>query len=312
MRNKFAEKLSSRANLDEKILLLTGDLGYGVLDDFATKYPNQYLNLGVTEQSMMSMAAGLASKGFRPFVYSIANFPTLRCLEQIRNDVSYMNNPVTIVAVGAGLGYGNLGYTHHAIEDISILRTFPNITIYSPASQFEVEACVDDILSSDSPAYLRLGKGGEKEIHKVKDFNVSEPILLNPGNDGFIVSTGGIATTVMQTLQRLQVIGINPTIYSIPKITSQSLKLLLEIVGDSYLLSIEEHILAGGFGSWILEEANTGNFLAKISRIGIKEAATSNFGDQNYMLDQFKITPEFSMNTFLELRARFGGGISTK
>jgi len=304
MRNRFAEKLSSRALLDDKILLLTGDLGYGVLDDFASNHPSQYLNVGVTEQSMMSMAAGLASNGFRPFVYSIANFPTLRCLEQIRNDVSYMNNPVTIVAVGAGLSYGNLGYTHHAIEDISIVRTFPNITIYSPASPFEVEACVDDILNNNSPAYLRLGKGGEKEIHKTKNLDISKPILLNPGNDGFIVSTGAIASMVLQTLQRLQEIGINPTIYSIPKITSQSLKLLLEIVGDSYLLTIEEHILAGGLGSWILEEANAGNFLAKISPIGIKEAATSNFGDQNYMLEQFKITPEFSVSNFLELRAR--------
>ena len=302
MRNKFAEKLFSSALLDKKILLLTGDLGYGVLDEFATKLPDQYLNVGVTEQSMMSMAAGLASKGFRPFVYSIANFPTLRCLEQIRNDVSYMNNPVTIVAVGAGLSYGNLGYTHHAIEDISIMRSFPNIAIYNPASPFEVEACVEDILSNESPAYLRLGKGGEKEMHKTKDLNVSEPILLNQGNEGFIVSTGALTFMVMEVLQRLQAFGINPTVYSIPKITKHSVKLLLGIVQDSYLLTIEEHILSGGFGSWILEEANLGKSSVKISRIGINNSFTERFGDQNYMLNQFQITPEYSVDSFLKLR----------
>ena len=302
MRNKFAGKLLSKALLDKKILLLTGDLGYGVLDEFAGKLPDQYLNVGVTEQSMMSMAAGLASKGFRPFVYSIANFPTLRCLEQIRNDVSYMNNPVTIVAVGAGLSYGNLGYTHHATEDISIMRSFPNMTIYSPASPFEVEACVEDILSNKSPAYLRLGKGGEKELHKTKDLNVSEPILLNQGNEGFIVSIGALTFMVLEISQQLQAHGINPTIYSMPKITKHSVKLLLETVQDSYLLTIEEHILSGGFGSWILEEANLGKFFAKISRIGINNSFTESFGDQNYMLNQFQITPKNCVDAFLKLR----------
>jgi len=166
LRNAFATQLLDIARADSSILLITGDLGYGVLDRFQQELPEQFINAGVAEQTMMSMAAGLAASGYRPFVYSIANFPTFRCLEQIRNDVCYMDNPVTIVSVGAGLVYGVHGYSHHAVEDLAIIRSLPNITIYSPCDSVETKYSVNKILESKHPAYLRLGKGGEPLIHQ--------------------------------------------------------------------------------------------------------------------------------------------------
>ena len=139
--------------------------GFGVVADFGETYPRQFLNCGVAEQSMVGIAAGMASAGRRPFVYSIANFPTLRPLEQIRNDVCYHGLGVTIVSVGAGLAYGSLGYTHHAVEDISILRSLPGMRVYSPADAFECRAAVDEILATPGPAYLRLGKNKEPLMH---------------------------------------------------------------------------------------------------------------------------------------------------
>ena len=139
MRNKFIQVLLDRARQDSRIMLVTGDLGFGVLDEFERELPTQFINAGVAEQSMIGTAAGLASTGKLVFVYSIANFNTLRCLEQIRNDISYANFPVVIVSVGAGYAYGPQGYTHHAVEDIAALRPMPNIEVLVPSDLYEVE-----------------------------------------------------------------------------------------------------------------------------------------------------------------------------
>ncbi len=166
MRDAFVKKLTEKAADDPSIMLLVGDLGFGVVADFGETYPRQFLNCGVAEQSMVGIAAGMAAAGRRPFVYSIANFPTLRPLEQIRNDVCYHGLGVTIVSVGAGLAYGSLGYTHHAVEDISILRSLPGMRVFSPADAIECRAAVDEILATPGPAYLRLGKNKEPLMHE--------------------------------------------------------------------------------------------------------------------------------------------------
>ena len=139
MRNSFIEELSKIALTDDKVFLIVGDLGFGVVEGFEEKYPDQFLNAGVAEQNMMGMAAGLASAGYKVFVYSIGNFPTFRCLEQIRNDVCYHSLNVTIVSIGAGLSYGPLGYSHHAIDDIGVMRALPGMTIYNPADPIETK-----------------------------------------------------------------------------------------------------------------------------------------------------------------------------
>ena len=165
MRTSFIETLLELAQQDERIWLLTGDLGYSVLERFAERFPDRYLNVGVAEQNMTGIAAGLASCGKIPFTYSIANFPTLRCLEQIRNDVVYHGLPVRIVSVGAGYAYGSQGYTHHGVEDLAVLRSLPGMTVVSPADPVETRLATRALLQCEGPAYLRLGKAREQVLH---------------------------------------------------------------------------------------------------------------------------------------------------
>ncbi len=292
MRNSFAKHLLELAYDDESILLITGDLGYGVLDEFQRQLPNQYINSGVAEQSMMSMAAGLASRGYRPFVYSIANFPTFRCLEQIRNDVCYMRNPVTIVAVGAGLGYGVHGYTHHAIEDIAIMRAMPNMTLYSPGDAIETNYCVDLILSNAIPAYLRLGKGGEPLINTKSLGEQPSILIIEEGIDGVICWTGGIGAKVMLASSMLEKLGIRPILISMPVLSDETIGQLLSTANGKKILSVEEHTLSGGFGSWILEVASGIGYPGRISRIGVTRDTNTEIGTQNYLLEYSGLSPE--------------------
>ena len=283
MRQTFAEQILLKATNDSSILLITGDLGYGVLDNFAQKLPKQFINSGIAEQSMMSMAAGLASQGYQPFVYSIGNFPTFRCLEQIRNDVCYMNNPVTIVSVGAGMGYGNLGYSHHSIEDIGIMRVLPNIQIYSPGDTAEVELSLDLILNDRRPSYLRLGKGGEPLLNSKHISSDSKLHEVKNGNDGIIAFTGSIGNSVLGAAEILKEINLKPRLISVPVLSNESITELVHISQNKVLLTVEEHSIKSGFGSWVLEMANEHSISFPIARIGINPDKISVLGSHQYL-----------------------------
>ena len=300
LRNSFAQKILELAQKDSSIILITGDLGFGVLDDFARELPNQYINAGVTEQSMMSMAAGLASQGFRPFVYSIANFPIFRCFEQIRNDVSYMDNPVTIVAVGAGLSYGNLGYSHHAIEDIAAIRSLSNFDIYSPCDSQEVEISLELILASSKPSYLRLGKGGEKIISPEVLSNLSV-VSEDVSSYGSILFTGSIGSRVLQAKKILEKNEISPQIISCHRLNNDSIRKLLHVVGKFPMMVVEEHSKIGGLGSWIIEMADELDYRIQIRRIDLRHHLISKLGDQSYLLDEAGITADNIAAKFLNL-----------
>ena len=174
MRNKLVEWLCKKAILDKRIILITGDLGYSVLEPFSTSFPDRFINAGVSEQNMVSLSAGLASEGYLPYIYSIGLFPTFRCAEQIRNDIDYHKLPVTICAIGSGVAYGALGYSHHAIQDLALIRSMPNLLIGTPSTPLELFSILDWNFESPKPMYLRLHKAGEKEFHKSK-------INLSPG-----------------------------------------------------------------------------------------------------------------------------------
>lgn len=289
MRNAFANELLNKAQNDFSIVLLTGDLGFGVFDEFQAKLPKQFFNCGVAEQSMMGIAAGMAAAGFRPFVYSIGNFSTLRCLEQIRNDVCYMHNPVTIVSVGAGFGYGSQGYSHHAIEDISIMRSLPNIDIFLPGDEFEVRLSLDLILESKNPAYLRLGKGGEKAFH-TECLPVSRsPIQIRYGGDIVICSVGAIGFEVMEATRQLSLEGIEASVVSVPVLDFESVASFLRKSEGLSIVSLEENVLAGGFGSYLLEVSNSTNLNSKIHRLGVHNPTSLKVGSQSFLRQQSKI-----------------------
>src|SRR5271168_2577576 len=177
MRTAFFRALADLAERDERVNLIVGDIGFGVTENFARRFPQRFLNVGVAEQNMTGIAAGLALSGKIVFTYSIANFPILRCLEQVRNDVCYHNANVKIVAVGGGLAYGSLGATHHATEDLAIMRSLPRMTVIAPGDPFEAEAATRAVAAHSGPCYLRLGRAGEPAIHKSEvEFQIGKAI----------------------------------------------------------------------------------------------------------------------------------------
>jgi transketolase len=286
MRNIFIRELTTRARIDSSIVLITGDLGFGVLDDFRVVCPSQFVNAGIAEQSMISLAAGFSTLGFRPFVYSIANFPTFRALEQIRNDVSYMNHPVTIVSVGAGLSYGALGYTHHAVEDLSILHALPNIQIFSPNTESEVVWALNEILALRSPAYLRLGvlEPEQEGVLSMKGSDSCFDIDID-AYDGVICWTGSMAKLAFGARGELRLQGKNPLLISMPLLTSACFSKLFDVIQDKPLLTLEEHVLRGGFGSMALESASDLGRNLPIKRIGISPETNNQIGSRDYLLN---------------------------
>ncbi|MBE7565746.1 transketolase family protein [Acidithiobacillus sp. HP-11] len=271
MRSAFIDELVRAAAIHDNIVLIIGDLGFGVVEPFATCFPNRFFNAGVAEQNMMGMAAGLASEGFHVFIYSIANFPTLRCAEQIRNDVDYHDLPVTIVAVGGGVAYGNLGYSHHAVQDYALLRTMPNMLIAAPGDPMEVRACMRYLINNPQPSYLRLGKAGEPCIH-------SDVPLVHPGQWLKIGNSLETSKTYLTTGATLDLIyGILTSkremhdwaLHSMPLWGMKSKALQTEqLLKFTQVITVEDHLMDAGFGSWLMEAVSSEPQL--LSRVEIK------------------------------------------
>jgi transketolase len=288
MRDAFVRKLTEKAAEDPSIMLLVGDLGFGVVADFGEAYPRQFLNCGVAEQSMVGVAAGMASAGRRPFVYSIANFPTVRPLEQIRNDVCYHGLGVTIVSVGAGLAYGSLGYTHHAVEDISILRSLPGMRVYSPADAMECRAAVDEILADPSPAYLRLGKNKEPLMHEAPpDLSHGEPVVVREGTDVTVLVAGPVIVQAIEVADLLAEDGLSVRVVSCPVIkplNAEAVRAAAE--GTVGIVTLEEHTIMGGFGSAVLEAFAVRGWRTAILPLGLDDAATHIIGSQEWLRER--------------------------
>ncbi|MBI5963256.1 MAG: transketolase [Chloroflexi bacterium] len=250
MRNAFIETLCELAQKDERIWLLAGDIGYSVLERFSQLFPARYVNMGVAEQNMTSVAAGLALEGNIVFTYSIANFPVMRCLEQIRNDVCYHNLNVKVVAVGGGLAYGAAGYTHHAVEDLAVMRSMPNMTVLAPGDPMEVRQATRAIVNWQGPCYLRLGKGGEPIVHRAEPaFTIGKSIVIREGNDVTLISTGGILSEVISAAEQLAP-QIQARVLSVPTVKPLDEVELLKAAKETRLLAtVEEHSAVGGLGS---------------------------------------------------------------
>jgi transketolase len=260
-----------------------GDLGYGVIEEFATKYPDRFLNAGISEQNMLGVASGLAGTGFKVFVYSIANFPTMRCLEQIRNDVAYHNLNVTVVSVGAGFAYGTLGYSHFAIEDLSVMRVFPNMEVYSPGDSHELEIALPYLLKKPGPKYLRLGKNGEPLLDSATITSPETARGNKIGSKIAVLSTGSIGIEVTKALKELSLANAQMVShFSVPFFSSQTLA-SIELQDFEKVITVEEHVLDGGFGSYILEYLELNQLQIRVKRIGISRSFNYEIGDQGYL-----------------------------
>jgi len=299
MREAFVETLLEEAKKNKNIILITGDLGFGVLDKFQRELPNQFINCGVNEQAMMGMAAGIASTGKRVFVYSIGNFPTLRCLEQIRNDVCLMNNSVVVVSVGAGYAYGPQGYTHHALEDIAVMRALPNLEIVIPGDPIEASSVTSFLCNSHAPSYLRLGKSKENSINR-------SAVALAPGNyneilrgeRGTILFVGSVGTIAIEAAQILSNEGISVSVTSAPFLSFPDREYLERAAKTGPIVTVEEHSIRGGFGSSILEFCSQNFIQAEVIIVSTNQKNLSQIGDQDFLrkengLSAHRIVEEF-------------------
>jgi transketolase len=250
MRTSFIETLSHVAEHDARVWLVTGDLGYSVLERFSSKFPERYLNAGVAEQNMVGVAAGLAMAGKIVFVYSIANFPTLRCLEQVRNDVCYHQLSVKIVAVGCGLAYGGHGYTHHGVEDIGVMSLLPHMTVIAPGDPVETRWATRTLVEQPGPAYLRLGKAGEPLVHKNEPaFQLGKAVQLVDGTQATLISTGGMLDTAMRVAKILSARGVSIRVLSMPTLKPlDEERIAAEAKRTGRIITLEEHG-SGGLGS---------------------------------------------------------------
>src|SRR3989338_2972377 len=296
MRNAFSEAITRLATDNEKIILLSGDIGNRLFDKFKMIAKNRFYNCGVAEANMTGVAAGLAMMGFHSVTYSITPFVTLRCLEQIRDDICYHNVPVTIVGTGAGLSYASLGPTHHSCDDIGFLRLLPNITILCPCDVFEVHAAINAAVKSDTPVYIRLGKKGEPKIHeKMPEFKIGEPITVRQGNDVCILSTGNMMSVALEVASQLHAEkNITACVESFHTIKPLNTEFLEKIFNKYAIVStIEEHSLVGGLGGSIAEwYVDQGIEKTRLIRFGTQDKFMTRVGDQSYARSYFNLTSQ--------------------
>jgi len=294
LRTAFIEELTRLAEADPAITLVVGDLGFGVVVNFAERFPDQFLNAGIAEQSMTGIAAGLALSGRTVFTYSIANFPTLRCLEQIRNDLCYHDADVKIVAVGGGFAYGSLGATHHATEDLAVLRALPNLTVVAPGDTVEARLATRAIAEHRGPCYLRIGRAGEPTVHQDEpNFALGRAIQLREGSDLTLISTGGMLQTAVHAADELAERGLSARVLSMHTIQPIDIEAIRRAATETGLIvTIEEHSIVGGLGAAVAEvmaEAPTGT---PLRRLGAPGRFASRVGSQEYMIRQAGLSKE--------------------
>lgn len=293
MRDTFVRTLIELAKADPNIELITGDLGFGVLKPFWEQCPDQFTNAGIAEQNMTTLAAGMALEGKTVFTYSIGNFPTLRCLEQIRNDCAYHNANVKIVCIGGGFVYGSLGMSHQATEDLAILRALPDVVVMAPADLVEAEEATKAIAAYPGTCYLRLGRGGEKRIHeKIENFQIGKAIKVRGGKRVAIFSAGAIFDEVRDAYEMLIAKGYDPAVYTFPTVKPLD-KEVVEACSRNFnlIVTCEEHNIMGGFGGAVAEVmAEMKHKKAYLLRIGLNDEYCVRVGNQKYLREQYGLS----------------------
>lgn len=291
MRIAFINALVDLAEKDRDIFLLTGDLGFSVLERFQGKFPDRYFDMGVAEANMVGVAAGLALSDKTVFVYSIVPFATMRCFEQVRNDLCYQNLNVKIIGIGGGLAYDAQGATHHAIEDIAIMRSLPNMCVICPGDDIETKYAVEAALKRKGPVYVRLDKSNIN-VHKSSkiDFKIGKGIVLKKGKDLAILATGNMLESAKAVAARLEREGISAGVVSMHTIKPLDVELVKELAySGKPIFTIEEHNIIGGLGSAVSEVLAELDCKVRFKRIGIPDKYSYIVGCQKYLREQFGI-----------------------
>lgn len=303
MRRAFINTLIELAEKDERIFLLTGDLGFSVLEGFRDRFPKRFFNMGVAEQNMIGVAAGLALSGKIVFVYSIIPFLTMRCFEQIRNDLCFQNLPVRLVGVGAGLSYGAAGPTHHAVEDIAIMRALTNMTVLNPGDSVEAEACARAACCMPGPVYIRLSKDAGTPLHSGNaKLDIIKGVVLSNGRDVTILGSGSMLFTAKLVCDILYKNGLSARLVSMPAVKPLDKKMVLDSAKKTKaIFTIEEHSQIGGLGSAVAEILAEAKDKVLFRRFALKDIYRKALGSRDYLLKNEGLSPESISKEILAL-----------
>ncbi len=294
MRKTFVKTLIEEAKQDRDIFLITGDLGFMALEEFRDVLPNQYLNAGVSEQNMLGMAAGLALSGKKVYVYSIIPFATMRPFEYVKDDICYQNLNVKIVGVGAGFSYSLYGSTHHALEDISIMRSLPNMTVVCPGDPLEVKFATKASVKHKGPMYLRLGKAGEPVVNpRLKNFKIGKAVIVQNGKDATIIATSNLLQNAVEAGKLLKEQGVDCGVISMHTIKPIDQSAIIEAAKETKaIVTLEEHSVIGGLGSAVAEILAENNLKVKFKRLGVPDEYPHVIGSQRYLREKYGLSPQ--------------------
>lgn len=302
MRNAFADEITLLAQADDRIVLLSGDIGNRLFDRFKEACPNRFYNCGVAEANMVGMAAGLAMSGLRPVCYTIAPFLTYRCIEQIRVDLCYHHVPVVLVGTGSGLAYASLGGTHHSCEEVGMLRLLPGLNVMAPGDPWEVRATLRAALRNPHPSYIRIGKKGEPNVHQnVPALEIGKAITLREGGDVALLSTGALLPEVLVLADLLQAQGIKAGVYSVHTVKPLDLDLLGRVFATArVVVTIEEHSILGGLGGSVAEwKSDHAKLPARLLRMGTSDEFLHLTCEQEEAREHFGLAPPLMVKRIL-------------
>lgn len=293
MRNAFAQQITELAQRDERVVLLSGDIGNRLFDDLKARCPDRFFNCGVAEANMISMAAGMAMSGLRPVCYTITPFITYRCMEQIRVDVCYHHVPVVIVGTGAGLSYASLGATHHSCEEMGMLRLLPGLAVVAPADAMEVRGALKAALKHPHPVYIRIGKKGEPVIHKTEpDFQIGKAIAVREGKDVCLLSAGNLLPVALETANLLAAQNVSTKVVSFHTVKPLDEDTLANAFANFKLVvTIEEHSVLGGLGGSVAEWlADHSPAKARLLRCGTADEFLHETAEQEEAREHYGLT----------------------
>jgi len=290
MRTAFNVLLLSIAKEKSNIFMILADIGYGEIEAFANSFPDRFINCGVAEQNMTGVACGVAMEGNIAITYSIANFPTLRCLEQIRNDVCYHNANVKIVIIGGGMAYGPLGISHHSTEDLAIMRALPNLVVLAPCDIPEARAAVHAMIAHKGPVYYRCGYKKEKNIHEGKiNFEIGKSITVKDGTDAAIIFCGTVGYNAKLAAEKLAEENISVRLVSMHTVKPIDKEAIIKAAKETgAIVTLEEHNIMGGLGSAVGEVLmDAGISGVKCKRIALPDINVSLIGSQEWLRDKY-------------------------
>lgn len=303
MRDNFINALTKLAEKDKEIILLTGDLGFGVFEKFESSFPGQYFNVGVAEQNMIGLATGLALEGKKVITYSIGNFGILRCLEQIRNDACYHDANITIIANGGGFSYGSLGMSHHTTEDLAILRALPNMSVVAPCTAEEAGEAITAMIMNGGVGYLRLDKTSAKDCLSKEPFVIGKSRRYKEGKDITLIATGSILGDANIASIELKKLGVEARVVGMHSIKPIDVDEIIDAVSNTGgIVTVEEHNKDGGLGSAIAEVCMDLKMIpSKFFRIGLENQYSSIVGSQQYLRSRYNMDSKAIVKKVLDL-----------